>query len=227
MAIPFSQMPGRHERHYRRKIDNPLFPGPTEVRDDEALLETQRLDHDELLTFLTELRKTVQRAVDLKPNEGSELILELKEHLDRLYEMSSGLADDHRGNQTAIRDLLDVIMKNVERGAGGDPQALDELAQEREARAAHFELLLHPLVADLLHPQSAIGAEELAPSLLSEREESLSAALQLFDLEQMSALFADAQGCVAACAEPPAQAQHRLRQIAAQLARLKQQAAFN
>jgi hypothetical protein len=227
MAIPFSQLPGRHERHYRRKIDNPLFMGAPVSLDEEVLLEMQRLDHEELLAFLDELRQTVQRAVDLRPKEGSELVIELKEQLDRLYGVSAGLADDHGSNQTAIRQLLEVIMRKVELGAAGDPQAMHELAQEKIARAAHFELLGTPLVADLLHPQSVIDAAELAPSLLSEGEEGLAAALQLFDLEQLSLLFADAERCLARCGAPPPDAAARLQQIAGQLARLKQHSAPN
>lgn len=227
MAIPFSQLPGRHERHYRRKIDNPLFAGGPLALDDEVLLEMQRLDHEELVAFLNELRQTVRRAIDLRPNEGSELVLELKEQLDRLYEVSAGLADDHGGNRAAIGQLLEVIMRNVERGAAGDPQAMHELAQEKTARAAHFELLGTPLVADLLHPQSAIDAGELAPSLLSEDEEGLAAALQLFDLEQLSTLFADAERCLARSGAPPPGAAARLQQIADQLVRLKRHSASN
>lgn len=227
MSIPFSQLPGRHERHYRRKIGNPLFAdGPLQT-DETQLLEMQRLDHEELLAFIGELRQTVQRAIELKPNVGSEVVLELKEQLDRLYEVSAGLADDHSGNQAAIKQLLEVIMRNVERGAAGDPQAMDELVQEKVARAAHFELLATPLVADLLHPQSTIAAAELAPSLLSEHERGLAAALQLFDLEQLSQLYADANRCLSRCEEPPADAHERLRQIAASLALLKQQTALN
>jgi len=227
MAIPFSQLPGRHERHYRRRLGNPLFPNTPLQPEDERLLEMQRLDHEELLGFLDELRATVQRAVELRPNEGSEVILEIKERLDRLYETSAGLAEDHTNNQAAIARLLEVIMRNVERGAAGDPQALDELAQERAARQAHFALLASPLVADLLHPHSTIGAGELVPSLLSANEDDLAAALQLFDLDQLSQLYADARDCLGAIAGPPSQAGARLEQMADQLRRLGRQTPIN
>ena len=227
MAVEFSQFPGRYERHYRRKLANPLFPRDPVALDQEVLLEMQRLDHEELLAFLTELRQVVQQAVDLKPNVGSEVVLELKEQLDRLYEASAGLADDHAANQAAIKQLLEVIMRNVERGAAGDPRAMDELAQEKIARAAHFELLTTPLVADLLHPHSTIVADELAPSLLSEDEQGLAAALQLFDPAQLSQVFADAGECLASCAQPPAGAHARLQQIGARLALIRRQTTLN
>jgi hypothetical protein len=227
MTIPYSERPGRHERHYRRRVDNPLFGERATVRDDDVLLEVQRKDHEELLAFLEDLRGTVRRAVELKPNEDSDVVLALKEQLDRLYEESAGLADDHAGNQSAIAELVEVIMRNVERGAAGDPQAVAELAQEREARAAHFLLLRSPLVADVLHPQSAIGADELAPSLLSASEADLASALQLFDLAQLSQLHVDAEECLARCGSPPAEAASRLGQIADQLGALRRQAMLN
>ena len=62
MTVPFSQRPGRHERHYRRRLGNPLFPNSPSQQEDETLLEMQRLDHEELLGFLEELRATAQRA---------------------------------------------------------------------------------------------------------------------------------------------------------------------
>ncbi|MCB1801560.1 MAG: hypothetical protein KDI82_07735 [Gammaproteobacteria bacterium] len=224
MTIPFSELPGRHERHLRRRIGNALFGERSVAADDERLLEAQRLDHEELLAFLGELRDTVQRAVDLKPNEESTVILGLKESLDRLYETSVGLAEEHDGNRAAIAQLIEVIMRNVERGAMGDPQAIDELAQERQARAAHFSLLRWPLVADLLHPQSVIEPGDLAPTLLSADEEELAAALQLFDLAQLSELHRDADQRLSSTDDVPDSARARLQQIVAQLQQLRRMA---
>jgi hypothetical protein len=43
------------------------------------------------LAFITELRATVERALNLKSNEESDVILKLKEDLERLYETSAGI----------------------------------------------------------------------------------------------------------------------------------------
>lgn len=192
MQRHLSKFPGRHERHFRRKLDNPLFPRPT-TADVEALVETQRLDHEELLAFLTELREAVQAAVELQPNEESQVILDLKERLDKLYEAASGLAEDQTGNKDALRQLIAVIMATVRASAAGDSQAEDELQQEEIARATHFHLLEQPLVAELLHPQSAIQPDELAATLLSEDEAALKAALELFDEGQLMLLLGEAR----------------------------------
>ncbi len=79
-------------------------------------------------------------------------------------------------------------MGAVRRGAGDDPQALQELAQEESARALHYQLLEQPLVADLLAPDSPVAAEELLPTLLSSEADTLAAALQLFDPQQLRTL---------------------------------------
>jgi hypothetical protein len=209
----FSEMPGRHERHYRRRLDNPLFGERAMRFDDDTLLEMQRLDHEELLAFLDELRGTVRRAVELQANEESDVVLDLKSRLDQLYEQSAGLADDHAGNQSAIADLIEVIMRNVERGAAGDPQAMQELADERVAREAHFRLLRQPLVADLLHPQSTIGPDDLVPTLLSSDSDALDAALALFDVEQLRQLYAQAVDCLQGADGSAADAAQRLGQM--------------
>ena len=57
--VPFSQKPGRHERHFLRKLDNPMFPRPVTEVTDEMVLEVQRKDHEELLQFISGLRELV------------------------------------------------------------------------------------------------------------------------------------------------------------------------
>jgi len=192
MPVPFSERPGRHERHYRRRLDNPLFAEQSQPGD-EALLEAQRLDHEELVAFLAELREVVQRAVELKPTEDSDVILKLKEDLERLYETAAGLADEQEGNQQAIRQLLAVIMRTIAANAAGDNLAEQELEMEAQARSLHFDLLRHALIADLLHPQSLIGPDQLAATLLSESPEAVQAATNLFEPAQRAELAAEAQ----------------------------------
>lgn len=192
MRIPFSEKPGRHERHYRRRLDNVLFDQPVQ-HDEDDLLEVQRLDHEELVAFVAELRDVVQRAVDLKPNEESDVILKLKEDLDRLYETSAGLADEQSGNQQAIRQLLAVIMRTVRGGAEGDALAAKELDMEEVARTAHFDLLREPLVAELLHPQTLIEPDQLSATLLSSSPEALTAVTEMFDPQQLAELAGHAR----------------------------------
>jgi len=193
MKLHFSQKPGRRERHLLRKRANPLFPQAQQVISSETLEEAQRLDHEELAAFITEFRSLIHEAVKLQPNAESGLILSIKERLDRSYEQSAGLADDQHETREAIVKLLNIIMIAVRRGAGDDPTALNELAQEEQARSAHFELLEYPLVADLLAPDSPIGADELAATLLSAPKPEFEAALSLFDDDQLLLLQRDAQ----------------------------------
>ncbi len=188
MTLLFSQRPGRHERHLLRKRDNPLFPEEERSLSGAELQEAQRLDHEELVAFITEFRTLIYQTVNLKANEESEVILGIKEQLDRSFEQACGLADDQTESKIAIRKLVQLIMAAVRRGAGDDPLALAELEQEETARAAHFELVEHPIVADLLNPDSLITERELLPCLLSESPQGLQAALELFDDTQLALL---------------------------------------
>jgi hypothetical protein len=191
MRVPFSERPGRHERHLRRRLDCPLAPRPAGPLDDDRLLEAQRLDHEELIAFVADLRETVAKAASVEPNAGSETVLGLKESLERLYERSAGLAEDQVAHQAVMRRLLDVIVRTLRRATGSDPLAQTELDQAEAARALHFEQLCHPLVADLLAPDSPIAADELLAALLCEPEAGLAAALVLFDADQLAQLCLD------------------------------------
>ena len=230
MRVTYSELPGRHERHLRRRAGNPLFPRSIAAVGEAELLEVQRLDHEELLVFLTELRGTVQRAVSLKSNEQTQVVLDLKADLERLYETAAGLPDEQDGNKTAIRQLVAVIAQTVRSAASGDPLATTELEMEETARAAHFALLEQPLVAELLHPESLIEPDELAPTLLSETEAAVAAALQLFDPAQLAAIAADARRLLERHAGQetlPAQAWQRLTQIEQRLRELRPSAQLN
>lgn len=194
MQVPYSEKPGRHERHFKRKLGNKLMPSPLPVDfSKEDLLEVQRLDHEELLQFLTGLRETVRRAVELQPREESQVVLDLKAELEKMFETACGLADEQGGNKSAIRQLIAVIMDNVRQGTDGDALAAQELAQEEAARTAHFQLLEYPLIADLLHPQSLIAAGELAGVLLTDPEDEVAEALTLFDQAQLRVIYDDAR----------------------------------
>ena len=188
MRLLFSERPGRHERHLLRKHENPLFPEDQQNLTQGQLTEAQRLDHEELEAYIRDLRKLVGEAVALGPHEQSEVILDLKERLDKAYETACRLADDQSPNKEAIRKLIDVIMRAVWKGAGNDTLAHQELEQEEAARSTHYEMLEQPLVADLLDPQSLILKHELLPVLLSAGREEFEAAVTLFDPAQLEAL---------------------------------------
>ncbi|MFZ0790528.1 MAG: hypothetical protein WAM94_13005 [Chromatiaceae bacterium] len=193
MDLPFTHKPGRRERHLRRRHENPLFAWPPLEVDPAHLLAVQKADHEEMESFREVFRALVQRAIQLPADADSDTVLGLKQDLERAYEQSWGLPEDHGREQAALRKLIELIMSAVRRAAGADPLATRELEDERIARDVHFRLLEQPLAADLLYPESPIAPDELAPSLLSATAAEVAAALELFDARQVAEL---AQQCV-------------------------------
>jgi hypothetical protein len=188
MVLPFTHKPGRRERHLRRRHENPLFGWPPQEVAPEDLLAAQQADHEEMEAFRRDFRALVQKAVELPPDAGSEIVLGLKESLERQYEQSFGLPETHTEERAAIRKLIAPIMQAVKRAAGVDPLAGQELAEEEAAREIHFSLLEQPLVADLLHPESPIGPADLAPAVLSASLDEVAAVLRILDAAQCAEL---------------------------------------
>ncbi len=220
MNLTFSQHPGRIERHLLRKYNNPLFPESERTITPQQLSEAQRLDHEELVEFIGGFRALVQKTVELKNNEEADVILGIKEQLDMAYEQASGLTDDQSETKDAIKKLTQIIMHTISSNAAGDRTAQEELRQEQEARTAHYSLLQHPIVADLLHPESPITELELAPTLLSESSQGLQSALELFDDAQLQIICEDGSELLKrleAEGEDTEQAKQRLTEIGTKL----------
>ena len=188
-----SENPGAYERHLIRRSNNVLFGArQTEVGSDSLQLN-QKKDHDILQQFMADFRDVMTSAIALKPNEDSEVILEVKDKLDKLYAMSVSVADDQTRVQESIKKLLAVVMNSVRKGAGTDAHALQELEQEDSAREANFAFLQSKLVADILDPDSPIENDDLLPTLLSAEKDDLALATQLFDQEQMSFILSEGE----------------------------------
>ncbi len=198
-----SDNPGAHERHLNRKHNNPLFGSRQLTRNQQTMLDVQEKDHQVLLDFHKDFQGIIEQTIQLKPNEDSDVILKLKDKLDKLYERASIIADDQRETKQAIRQLLKVIMTSVRKGAGTDVQAHKELDQEEAARDAHFLMLENKLVADLLDPDSVIHKDELVPTLLSAEKEELAAAVQLFDENQLTLIIREGEDLLNTLNSPP------------------------
>jgi len=184
-----SENPGAHERHLIRRSNNVLFGARQTEIDSDSLQENQKKDHDILQQFMSDFRDLMTKAISLKPNEDSEVILEVKDGLDKMYASSVSVADDQSKVQESIKKLLTVIMHSVRQGTGTDAHALQELDQEDSARKANFAFLESKLVADILDPDSPIENDDLVPTLLSAEKDDLALATQLFDEQQMGYLL--------------------------------------
>ena len=193
MTPLFGKRPGAHERHLQRRFNNPLFAPERRQVSLADVIAAQELDSDEQARFAEEFRGLVEEAASLRPNEESEVILGLKERLEQAYEQCAGLGGEQAQPKVALKRLVELVVAAVRRGAGSDPKAREELVREALARSLHYDLLEHALVADLLRPDSPVGADELIPTLLSEPEEAVRAAMHLFDEGQRTMMRGQAR----------------------------------
>lgn len=187
MANNLNLLTGAHERHLLRRSNNPLFGSPVYTSDD---LEHARFaDQNELTEFVVEVQRVVMQCLQLGETTESNVILELKEQLDKLYERSCGLAGDLSAEQTAIQSVITPIMSAIEKNAATDPKAMQKLEDEKAAREIHIQFLQNKLVCDLLRPDSTIGETELTATLLSEPLELMTPVLDFFEETQLSHLL--------------------------------------
>ena len=192
--MKFSDAPGMRERQLMRRYNNPLFT-VNEVTMDE-LQNAQREDIREAEDFMKEFRDLVQQAVDLDENSDPDVILKLKEQLDKNYEKCAGLAGDQTEIKEMLNRLIKAIMQVMWKGIGNDSMARSKLEMEEQARSSHFALLEYKIITDILRPDSVIEENDLLATLLSEEKETLKVALQLFQPEQQAVLYKMAEQAI-------------------------------
>lgn len=202
MSFRPSEFPGGFERHCLRLIRHPYLFGnvlgeideaPSEQLENAITKDTAYAD-----VFYRQFEVVLERAVALKPSEDTEVVLEVKAELDRLYTISRSLGGDQLKVKEAITRLINLTMQTIKRAAGNeDALATKELQEEEDARMLHFKLLDNALVADLLNSHAETGVfiphEGLIPTLLSTEKAALADVVQLFDLEQVSVMIGDAE----------------------------------
>ncbi len=193
MSLNFLPQPGARERHLQRQYQNPLFNEEQRQFDEQRLSGARYMDEKERDEFFESFHSLLNKVAELKPNEGSEVMLELKSQLDQAYEQCSGLPGNFDNEKQAIVKLVNMIMNSIRQAAEGDAEAAQNLVEEELARNTHFQLLQFPLVADLLRPRSPIAQDQLVASLLSESEGALRAAFQLFDKSHQTQIYQQAQ----------------------------------
>ncbi len=220
----FSPRAGRRERMLKRQFQNPLFGEkaiePFDIQD------ARRLDAEDVEAFINEFRQLVEAVTRLEPSAEADEVLKLKEQLDKAYETSAGLAGDQEELKTMIMRLLGLMMQSMWKAVGNDAQGISKLEMEEQARQAHFSLLEHAFIADLLSPESPIDEMLMVPCLLSEDAQTVALAVQLFEPEQQQLIYQQGKTLLEGLdASHPRvqQAQQRLDEIAALMEPVNQQ----
>ena len=196
-SIKFTTHPGAFERHLQRKYNNPLFPEADQHLFIAEIEQARQKDRQDQQAFLTAFEQSVQQAAQLTGSVDAEIILELKQELERLYVHSCSLAGDLDQHRQAILKLIKICMSTIEKGASDDVIALQKLRDENTAREMFFTLLETKLVADLIRGDEIISATELIPSLLSESPQQITQVLELFDSDQVDEIFEQANDFIA------------------------------
>jgi len=190
--MQFIEFPGAYERQLQRKYNHaPLFSMKQNSISTDDVLVARQQDTEEADKFMASFRQVVERAVNLKPNEQSDVILKLKEELDQHYEQCCSLQGDMSKIKQALNTLLAAIMGAVRNGAGNDVTAQTKLDEEDQARTEHYRLHEIPFLADIMRNENSVPADELGLTLLTEPMNVVTEALDLFTPEQIGGLIAD------------------------------------
>jgi hypothetical protein len=193
MALRFSTHPGCWERHLQRQYDNPLFAHKEESVTQEAIQIAQQKDREDSMAFQKAFYGLVQEIFNLESRVEATIILNIKDKIDALYEQCAGLGGNFNAEKKNLRELSQLTMQSLMNGNTDDADIMGRFEKENIARELHFSLLEYPLIAHLLRPHSPIAKEDIVPTLLTEEESAIQAAMSLFSTEQQQILCQEAR----------------------------------
>ena len=196
VAIVFSDSPGCRERHLIRKHQNPIFISEKSALTQSDVDDAREDDSSEYEEFIEDFNDLLADVSGLEGKVETEVVLEIKEQIDRMYDRCASFGEDHSKYKGALVKLHDTIMTVIRQAAGVDSVAMKELDREQQARELHLELMEYKLVSDLLRADSPIQDNELVPTLLSEDSESVQVVMSLFEEEQKGTIRDEAKGLV-------------------------------
>ena len=185
MPLIFSKQPGPRERQLQRKHNNPLFVSSKTITQQDIQIALQQ-DQKALQSFMEQFRELVQRAVKLDKNVERDVILMLKAQSEQLYGVCTGLPGDQTIVLEALKKLINAISKTLHSVTDDEPHAIEKLREDDEYTALHLQLCNQIIVSDILNPDEIISSDELLPTLLSESESGMQAALMLFPPERLA-----------------------------------------
>jgi hypothetical protein len=193
MTLHFSQQPGCWERHLQRQYENPLFTDVAQPLTQQKIDAARRQDENETQAFKKSFQALLEEVAALDARVEVEVVLKLGNRIESLYEQGAGLREDLTAEKQGLRKLSELIMQSLWSSATLDAQTQEQLAKETVERERHFSLLEHPVIAHLLHPQSPITQTHIVPTLLTENEAAIQAAMSLFEQEQRAVLCQEAK----------------------------------
>lgn len=193
MELQFSTAPGCWERHLQRRYRNPLFLHYTQPVTLADLEKAYRHDENERRLFRHDFIALLEEVTSLQSEVKTTVILKLRERIDSLYERGASLGGDFQVEKQSLRKLDELITQTILSSGIHDPQILASLEREKAVRLIHFNLLEHAFVAHLLLPNSPIVAVDIIPSMLTEEEAPLRAAMNLFERARQALLCQEAR----------------------------------
>ncbi len=188
MSLKFSTQPGCWERQLQRQYNNPLFIETAPLINQRQVDVAQHKDQEARQQFIERFHALLEEFTQLKPQADSEKIFDLQSRIDQLYSECAGNGGDFREEKAGLKKLSALIYQAILNSGQHEANVLEELEQAEMARQMHFTLLENAVIAHLLREDSPIGQNELVPTLLSEDEPSLRAAMSLFDMQQQQIL---------------------------------------
>jgi hypothetical protein len=178
--LTWSENPGAHEVHLKRRLNNPYFPESRRIVTHEDLNQAKKKDDEDYLKCDVVLKEIGKEIESLRFGSTSGTLLRLRERIDDLIYTSLSVG----GHATDIAKHADKLRNAVILGlqeAFTDDS--DTLSRIDEANKHHKEKVMRfyntPVIAHMIREDSPILKNETISTIISESPEGIATFINL------------------------------------------------
>ncbi len=188
--LEWSNNPGAHEIHLKRRQNNPYFPESRRVISKEDLELTQKKDQSD---FQTCQQRFENLASDFQKIVTSRDWLKIRERLDTLISFSIGVGGSAKEIETRALELREILMSVLRKTLANDQEKLGKLEFANSIHRDFIkERLNYPVIAQMCREGSPVLKEETTSTILSENPETISTFLNTLPEDNRSLIRVEA-----------------------------------
>jgi len=183
--LAWSIEPGCYERHLQRRHQNPLFPSASRVVTQEEVDAARTHDAAEAKAFRAEVWELVRTCSPQKLSGPLTVrqAFEIRQKIDDLMDRAAELGGNLAKEEEMLSKLYEALISDVRRGLEQlkNDEALQHLQKAEEFRAKGVEQFYDRFAAQMNREDSPIKPEEIVPSLLTEKPETIQLVMNILD----------------------------------------------
>ena len=181
-SLNWSDCPGAHENHLKRRYNNPYFSNERQIISNDDLISAKETDEDEYHIASLQFSELLTEIEDIGISSTLPMseIQKIREKVDELISFSKGVGGRACNIATEAEKLRESVITTMRDGVSNDADSLAALEKANAHHEQYTKKFNIPVIAEMMSERSPIKKEDVLSTILSEEPATISIILSMF-----------------------------------------------